>query len=76
MISISFAEHTTTLPNAKAKSAADTLIVLVADKGALSATAETLDKQTGKALSKAIAAGRLVQSQLRQLMVRAECFRE
>ncbi len=58
MISVSFTEHTTAALNAKAKSAADTWVVLVADEGRLSPTAETLDKLTGGAIKLAISSGR------------------
>lgn len=62
MISVSFAEHTTTGANAKAKSArgtgVDTWVVLVAEGGKLSAGASALDKQMSGAVSAAVKTGK------------------
>jgi len=56
MTDISFLEHTTSLPNSKAKF--DALVVLIGDAGKLSSTASGFDKQTGGAVKAAIAAGK------------------
>ena len=58
MISISFTEHTASADNAKAKSAADTAIVLVTEGGKLSSAASAIDKQTGGAIAKTLTSGR------------------
>ena len=57
MIQISFSEHTATAANAKAKSAHDTLVLLVGG-GKLSATASEIDRTTGGAVSAALKTGR------------------
>jgi leucyl aminopeptidase len=58
MIGITFAEHTTVATNAKAKSAHDTLVVLIADGGELLPSAQELDKKTSGALKNAVTSGR------------------
>lgn len=58
MISVSFTEHTATAANAKAKSAGDTLVVLVAEEGRLSAEASAVDKLTAGAVFSAATSGK------------------
>jgi len=58
MIDISFAEHTASGTNAKAKSSPDSWVALVAEEGKLSPAAVALDKQTGGAVVAAVASGK------------------
>jgi leucyl aminopeptidase len=58
MISVSFTDHTATTANAKAKSAQDTWVVLVAEESKLAGNAATLDKQTSGAVTKALSSGK------------------
>jgi leucyl aminopeptidase len=58
MIQISFTELAAQAPDAKAKSAPDTLVALVADEGKLLASALAFDAQTEGTVKAAVASGR------------------
>jgi leucyl aminopeptidase len=58
MLDVSFIEHSSLTRPDKGKSPYDTLIVLVADDGKLLPSAAAVDKETGGAITSALASGR------------------